>query len=136
MTILLSNEAANRQLDALAELLDGGYLRLFTGDRPSSPDVPIKDQVMLAELRFNKPAFHSADNGILRAKPIKGDPSAANSGEVTWYRAFSKDGRTAVIDGTVGTENADCIVNVTDIQKTASFSIHEYRLRTRNTVTV
>lgn len=132
MTIVLSAQASNSQLDALAELLDDGYLRLYSGQRPASPDVSINGQLMLAELRFNKPAFSPAENGMLRAKRIKADPSAANSGQVGWYRAFAKDGKTAIIDGSVGTKDADMIVNITEIQKTASFSIQDYRLRTRN----
>lgn len=124
--------AANAQLDALAELLDGGFIRMYSGSRPVSVDVPIKDQLLLAELKFGRPAFFQAENGMLRAKSIKGDTSAANSGVVSWYRAFSKDGKTAIIDGSVGTKDADLIVNFTEIQKTATFALKEYRLRTRN----
>lgn len=133
MTITLSTAAANAQLDALAELLDGGFIRVYTGPRPPSPDVPVKSQVLLAELRFSRPAFAAAEDGVLKARSIKADPSAANTGEVVWYRGFFKDGKTAVIDGDVGTKDADMIVNFTDIQKTATFAVNEYRLRTRPT---
>lgn len=131
MTISLSMDAANRQLDAVAELLDDGFLRVYEGERPSSPDVPIKNQTMLAEMRFSSPAFKPADNGILRAAQMKNDPSAASGGKPSWYRAFARDGKTAVIDGTVGTQDADMIVNLPEIQKTAKFSVGEFRLRTR-----
>lgn len=131
MSISLSTAASNHQLDALAELLDGGYLRLYAGQRPATPDVQVKDQSLLAELRFSRPAFDPADSGTVRATQIRSDPSAAASGQVAWYRAVAKDGKTAIIDGSVGTQDADMIVNFTEIQKTAKFSVSEFRLRTR-----
>lgn len=134
MTISLSMLAANAQLNALAKLLDDGYIRMYTGNRPASTDIEVQDQTIVSELRFGQPAFFKAENGLLRAKPIKADPSAANGGHITWYRTFMSDGKTAVIDGSVGTKEADLIVNFVDIQKTASFSLHEYRLRNRNVI--
>lgn len=131
MSITLSMYAANCQLDAVADLLDDGFLRVYAGERPSSPDVPVKSQTMLAEMRFGTPAFKPADNGVLRAAQMKNDPSAASSGKPTWYRAFARDGKSAIIDGSVGTQDADMIVNLPEIQKTAKFSVGEFRLRTR-----
>lgn len=131
MSISVSDAATNAQLDTLASLLDGGYLRLFTGQRPSSPDAAISSQTLLAELKFGRPAFNAASDGMLRARAIKPDDSVAQSGTVGWYRAYMRDGKTAIIDGTVGTKDADMIVNFTDVQKTAIFSIQDFRIRVR-----
>ena len=33
----LSDEAANAEADAVAELLDNGYLRIYNGSQPAKP---------------------------------------------------------------------------------------------------
>src|SRR5437660_742362 len=61
----LSESAANVQADALAELLNNGFLRLYDGSQPFTANHPIDSQRLLAELRFGIPAFHLAEAGIL-----------------------------------------------------------------------
>lgn len=129
MTLTFSQIAHATQLAALTTLLDDGYLRVYDGKRPSTPDSPIEDQVLLAELRFDRPSFSVESNGSVRANQIKPEKSARADGNVSWYRTFTRDGKTPVLDGTIGTADADIIVARTDIQATARFSINDYRLR-------
>lgn len=136
MTVSLSELAANVQLTALSRLFDGGFLRVYTGPRPQSPDEPINEQRLLAEVRFSSPAFRKPKNGYVRSREIEPDPHAApeGDGEASWYRVFAADGETALIDGTVGTHDADMLVSSTTIQRSAKFSIMEYRLRPSHVV--
>jgi hypothetical protein len=99
----MTNLAANIEADALAALVDGGYLRIYNGTQPDNADDAITTQVKLAELRFGTPAFGAAVNGMITANAITPDSSAAAPGIATWFRIFQADGSTPVWDGNVGT---------------------------------
>lgn len=125
----LSQRAAHAQLNALASLIDGGYLRIYGGARPLSPDVVVGSQRILAELRFGRPAFFAAQDGVLFARDIEPDESARLSDEATWYRVYAADGQTALVDGRIGTDNADLLVNRTTVEKAALVIVEEFRLK-------
>jgi hypothetical protein len=106
----LSNAAVSAQADALSDLLDSGYLRVYDGTAPANADTAVTTQTLLAELRFNNPASGPASAGVLAFSPIDSDTSANAAGTATWFRALRSDGTTAVIDGSVGTAGTDCIL--------------------------
>ena len=107
----LSNNVVNPQADALSDLADNGYLRIYDGTQPATADTAITTQVLLAELRFNATAAPAASNGVLTFNAITQDSSANNTGTASWFRALKSDGSTVLFDGTVGTSGSD--INLT-----------------------
>lgn len=97
-----TNLAVNTAIDALAVLLNTGYLRIYDGSQPANADDAIVGQILLAELRYNATAFGAAVAGVATANALTGDPSANNTGTATWFRALKSDGTTIVMDGSVG----------------------------------
>lgn len=114
--------ARNAQVDAVTRLLDGGFLRLYSGPRPDSADDEPRG-TLLAELRFGSPAFEQAMQGRAVAHRIIQAQAAAATGAATWFRAVQADGKTAVFDGTVGRTDADIVMNNNNIQDNAIVSV-------------
>jgi hypothetical protein len=123
-----SNVAVNAKMDALAPLLNNGYLRLYDGLQPTTPDTAIGKQRLLAELRFGMPAFGAAVAGVITATEITQDSAAAATGTATWYRAFKSDGRTAIHDGSVGTVGSNINLNSALIEARAIVAISDFTL--------
>lgn len=119
----LSNVAVNAEANALAPLANNGYIHIYDGAQPATADTAVSGQVLLAELRFNATAFLTAVSGILTANPITADTSADNSGTASWYRALQSNGTTVLWDGSVGTSDADMILNAVVIAAGANVSI-------------
>lgn len=111
----LSNNVVNPQADALSDLADNGYLRIYDGTQPATADTAISTQVLLAELRFNATAAPAASNGVLTFNAITQDSSANNTGTASWFRALKSDGSTALFDGSVGTSGSDINIATTSI---------------------
>jgi hypothetical protein len=126
-TTRIANNAATAEADALAGLLDNGYLRIYdsTGGtgQPATVDTAIGSQVKLAELRFANPSDAGAVNGVITFSTITADSSADATGTATWFRCFKSDGSTAVWDGSVGTSGATLNLNTTSIVSGAAVSI-------------
>lgn len=97
----LANAAVNAEGDALATLLNTGYLRIYSGAQPATADTAIGAQVLLAELRFGATAFGAASAGVITANAITSDASADATGTAAWFRCLKSDGTTPVMDGTV-----------------------------------
>lgn len=98
--------ARNSMLDALGPLLNNGYIRIYDGSQPATPETAISGQTLLAELRFNATAFAAASNGTMAANAITSDSSANATGTATWARCLKSDGTTAIYDGDVGATGA------------------------------
>lgn len=111
----LSNNVVNPQADALSDLADNGYLRIYDGTQPATADTAISTQVLLAELRFNATAAPAASNGVLTFNAITQDSNADNTGTASWFRALKSDGSTALFDGAVGTSGSDINIATTAI---------------------
>ena len=93
-------------LDAALNVLDGGYLELYTGTQPATPDVAVTTQTLLGTCNLGSPAFGATSGGTKTANAIASGTGVAN-GTVTWARAYKSDGVTAVIDGSVGASGCD-----------------------------
>lgn len=109
--------------DAMAGLLDSGYIRIYSGTQAATADTAIGVQVLLAELRFGATAFGAAAAGVNTANAITADSSANATGTATWFRCLKSDGTTVVYDGSVGTASADLVLNTTSIVSGATVSI-------------
>jgi hypothetical protein len=130
MTLSLSLEVANAQLDIIGRRLDGGYLRVYSGPRPPTPDDPVgAANILLAECRFASPAFERATNRTLTARAVMTDPSTDAAGRPTFYRCLASDGRSAVADGSVGAADADLILNTPDVPANVPFELRSFALR-------
>lgn len=119
----LSNTAVNAEAEALSPLANNGYIRIYDGVQPATADTAVSGQTLLAELRFGATAFLTAVSGILTANAITADTSADNSGTASWYRALQSNGTTVLWDGSVGTADADMILNSAVIAAGANVSI-------------
>jgi hypothetical protein len=122
MAIQTSIVARNAKLDALAPLADLGYIRIYTGAIPATPETAVSG-TLLAELRFGATAFGAAAAGVITANAITQDSSADNTGVAGTYRAIKSDGTTALWDGTVSTSGADLNLNSTSINAGVAVSI-------------
>lgn len=126
----ISNAAAIAMCNALVDLLDAGSgpgkIRIYDGAQPSGPDTAVSGQTLLAELTLSDPAFGSAvdasPGATATAGAIADDTAADATGTATWFRALDSD-NNAVIDGSVGTSNADMILNTTSIVQNAIVQI-------------
>jgi len=122
----LANVGANAAADAVARLVDNGYLRIYdsTGTgQPATADTAVTTQVLLAELRFNATSAPAAVAGVLTFNAFTPDSSADASGSATWFRALKSDGTSAVFDGSVGTSGSNCNLNSVAISAGAAVSI-------------
>ncbi|SRR6266478_3112534 len=108
----LSDLVVNIQADALAVLLNNGYIRIYDGAQPASADDPITTQNKLAELRFSSPAFGAAVGGVIIGNPFTPDNDAAATGIASWFRTFKADGVTAMFDGSAGRNQTPSIGDV------------------------
>jgi len=124
-----ANTTVNAEADALARLLDSGYLRIYDGTQPATADTAITTQVLLAELRFNATSAPAAAAGLLTFNAFTQDLSANNTGTATWARALKSDGTTVVMDGSVGTSAADYIINATAIAAGAEVDANSLTLQ-------
>jgi hypothetical protein len=123
-----SNAAVNAAVDAMAALLNSGYLRIYDGSQPSTADTAVSTQTLLAELRFGASAFGAGSAGVAAAAAITQDTSANASGTATWYRALKSDGTSAVHDGSVGTSSANLVMNSVAISAGAAVQISAFSL--------
>lgn len=119
----ISSTTVSAQADALSDLLDNGYLRIYDGTQPANANTAITTQVLLAELRFNATAAPAASGGVLTMNSVTQDSSADNTGTATWFRALKSDGSTVVFDGSVGTSGCDLNLGSTSITSGASVAV-------------
>ena len=122
MAIQTSITARNAELDALAPLANSGYIRIYTGGIPATPETAVSG-TLLAELQFNATACGAAAAGVITANAITQDSSADNTGTAGTYRALKSDGTTALWDGTVSTSGADLNLNSTSINAGVAVSV-------------
>lgn len=111
----MADATVNAQADALSDLLDNGYLRIYDGTQAATADTALGAQVLLAELRFNATAAPAASGGVLTFNAITSDSSANATGTASWFRCLKSDGSTVVMDGSVGTSSANLILATTSI---------------------
>lgn len=122
----LTNAAASAAADAVVDLLDNGYLRIYDGTQATNADTAVGAQVLLAELRFNATAFGAASNGVATANAFTQDSSANATGTASWFRALASNGTTVVFDGSVGTASADLVLNSVSITSGAAVSVTSF----------
>lgn len=128
LTQNITNAAASAACDAVAALLNSGYLRIYDGTQPATADTAITSQVQLAELRFNATAFGGAVNGVATANAIVSDSDADATGTASWYRLFKSDGTTVVEDGSVGIATHNLVLATASIVQHAIIAVSAFTL--------
>ena len=107
--LILSNAAVNAEARALGQLLAGGYLRIYDGPKPANPEKSPGSSRLLAELRFELSVPEPLE-GVLVFQKLQPESEAKASGRAKWFRCLQADGQTALLDGSVGTADADLIL--------------------------
>lgn len=101
MSLRVAVARRNEALDAIRDNANSGYLRIYTGSRPATPETAASG-TLLAELTLSATAFGAASSGTITANAITRDSSANAGGTAGWFRIFESDGTTAWADGEVG----------------------------------
>src|SRR6185503_12620340 len=122
----MSNAAVNAEADALSDLLDNGYLRIYSGTQPATADTALSGNTLLGELRFNATASGAAVAGVLTMNAITSDTAADATGTATFYRALKSDGTSVVMDGSVVTASANLILNSLAISAGAQVCVRSF----------
>lgn len=120
-------DTRNAEVDSLTALLDGGFMKIYAGSQPASPESAAIG-TLLAALEFSNPAFAAAASGTAAANAIIEDTDAAATGNAGWFRCFKSDGVTAVLDGTIGTSGADINLNSVAIQAHTTVTISAFSI--------
>lgn len=115
----------NLALNAAIDVLNSGFIEIYTGTQPATPDVAVSSQTKLAKLSLSATAFGAASGGTKTANSITSSAALA-SGTAAWFRAFKSDDTTAVIDGSVGTASADMIIGSTTITSGDSIAVSSW----------
>lgn len=110
----LSDAAANAEANALAPLLNGGFIELYTGTQPANANTALSGNTLLATMTFGNPAFGAAAAGVITANAIASGTAVA-TGTATFARLYKSDGTTVVMDVGVGTSGAGINLNTTSI---------------------
>jgi hypothetical protein len=110
-----SDTMVNAEANAVGDALNSGYIRIYDGSQPATADTAVGAQTLLAELRFAADAFGAASGGVITANAITDDSSANATGTAAWARILASNGTTVWFDGSVGTSNANVILNTTSI---------------------
>ena len=101
----LSSATANVAANAEAALFNSGFIDVYDGEQPADADTAVDGQVKLVRLGLAAKAFPKALDGVLVTSTIKPGVVAV-IGNATWLRVVKADGKTVIMDGTVGTDDA------------------------------
>ncbi|MEL6420554.1 MAG: hypothetical protein AAFQ55_18290 [Pseudomonadota bacterium] len=108
-----ANAARNTAIDAVAALVNGGSLRIYSGTAPADADASLGGATLLAELPLGNPAFGSALAGVATANTITADSSADATGTPSFFRLLASNGTTVVYQGTAGASGQE--LNLSDL---------------------
>lgn len=122
----LSNAGANAGADAVAALMNTGYLKIYNGSQAATADTAVSGQTLGATLRFSSTAFGSSSAGVATANTITSDTNAANTITATWFRILKSDNSTVVMDGSVCTSGCDINLATTSIVAMGTVSVSAF----------
>jgi len=127
LTTQISTAASNAMMDALAALLNTGFLDIYDGAQPAGPGTAITTQTKLAHLPLSATAFGAAAAGAAVANAIT-SANALATGTAAWFRALKADGTTAVIDGSTGVSGCNLNINSVAFVAGAPVTVTSYTL--------
>lgn len=90
MATRINTAARNASADAIAALVPGGVLRIYTGAQPATPATAPGAATLLAEFALSSPAFAAAVAGAvsLDVTPALTDTGITN-GTAGWFRILT-----------------------------------------------
>ena len=123
-TTMLANATVNLEANALARLLDGGFIDIMDGPQPDAADLPITSQTVGVTMAFGDPAFRPAVAGTIVSNLIQ-PGVAVTTIRPSWARMYTSD-RRAVMDISVGVRDANLIIPTDHLEKGATLSLDKY----------
>jgi hypothetical protein len=117
-----SNGTRNAQQQGLITYAGADAIMfIYSGAQPATANTAISGQTVLCQMAVNG-AFGTDSNGTLTiTTPITG--TATNSGVASFFRITKSNGATVVMDGSIGTTDADLILDTTTINNTQTVTI-------------
>ena len=105
MAYTKSEEARNEGLDAMIANLGSGYIQIYTGTRPASPNASATG-TKLWEFNMDSAPFDASGTvtpGVASANGLPWEANAITGGTAGYFRLTKSDGTTGVFDGTITT---------------------------------
>jgi hypothetical protein len=125
----LSLALRNARLQLIVDAAAGGFLDIYTGAQPASPDDAAVSQVRLASVQLENPAF----TGVVDAQATLLLPSIAlieADGAGSWFRLWGGDHVTPLHDGTLGVgANFNLSVSTLNFLTDLPFTLEGWLLR-------
>jgi hypothetical protein len=121
----LSVIVTNAQADALARMLDNGWIDIYDGMQPVNADMPISSQTLLVSLRFQGISAPAARNGVLVFNDIA-TAIASGSGNAAFYRCTKTDHTTVVMDGSIDLSGANMNLNSIGVTAGANVTLNSF----------
>jgi hypothetical protein len=117
-----SNGTRNAQQQGLITYAGADAIMfIYSGAQPATANTAIAGQTVLATMTVGG-AFGTDSNGTLTINtPISG--TAVASGTASFFRITKSNGATVVMDGSIGTTDADLILDTTTINNTQTVTI-------------
>ena len=117
-----SNGTRNAQQQGLITFAgSGSIIRIYQGTQPANANTAISSQTLLVSLTIVG-SFGTDANGTITIGAVTSAQAVA-TGTAEFFRIVKSDGTTVVMDGSVGTSDADMILNTTAIANTQTVTI-------------
>jgi hypothetical protein len=117
-----SNGTRNAQQQGLITYAgSGAKINIYDGTQPTNANTAVSTQTLLATLTITG-SFGTDSNGTLTLGSVT-NATAVASGTASWFRITQSNGTTVVMDGSVGTSNADMVLDSTNITAGQTVSI-------------
>lgn len=100
----LADLAANTEANALAPLMNGGTINIYSGAQPATANTALSGNTLLVTFTFGATAFGAASGGVITANAIASGTAVA-TGTATFARILQSGGAT-VMDTSVGLTGA------------------------------
>ena len=97
----VSTVSRDLALDAGLDVLNNGFLRIYSGAVPADADAGLGGAVLLVQLGLNAVAFAPGAGGSAAANAIT-PGTAGNTGTASFFRLYKSDGVTSVTQGLCG----------------------------------
>lgn len=117
----LSFVSANASANAVAALASGGFLDIYSGTIPGTPETAAAG-TLLVSIPLPTPAFGSAVNGVA-SLGVTLNATTSAGGTAAWFRVYMSNHTTALWDGSVGTGSGDLVVDTTTFLASKTIAI-------------
>ena len=126
MAVSIAVAVRNAELAAYGANFNGGSLVIYSGAAPSSADVALAGDGILATLPFPNPAFQAPVAGVMNANPIAQE-NTTGTGVASFYRALAADGLTVIEQGVCGVGTGDLQLNRLDLVANGPADVNQFQ---------